>query len=51
MMMKRIGAARWLLTAGALGIVPAAFGQSSVTLYGMVDDAITYVNNQSGHSN
>lgn len=28
-----------------------AFAQSSVTLYGVVDDAIAYVNNQKGHSN
>ncbi|WP_233810169.1 porin [Paraburkholderia sp. HP33-1] len=27
------------------------FAQSSVTLYGAVDDAVTYVNNQKGHSN
>jgi predicted porin len=27
-----------------------AFAQSSVTLYGAVDDAVTYVNNQKGHS-
>jgi predicted porin len=28
-----------------------AFGQSSVTLYGVVDDAFTYVSNQRGQSN
>ena len=28
-----------------------AFAQSSVTLYGAVDDAVAYVNNQKGHSN
>ncbi|RDU95917.1 porin [Trinickia dinghuensis] len=28
-----------------------AFAQSSVTLYGAVDDAVTYVSNQKGHSN
>ncbi|WP_431311383.1 porin [Paraburkholderia aromaticivorans] len=32
--------------------VPAtAFAQSSVTLYGVVDEAIAFVNNQNGHSN
>jgi predicted porin len=39
---------------GAMVAVTAAspvFAQSSVTLYGVVDDAITYVNNQLGHSN
>ncbi|WP_168787437.1 porin [Paraburkholderia aromaticivorans] len=39
---------------GAMLAVSAAlpvFAQSSVTLYGVVDDAITYVNNQLGHSN
>lgn len=28
-----------------------ASAQSSVTLYGVVDDALTYLNNQNGHSN
>ncbi len=28
-----------------------ASAQSSITLYGVVDDALTYVNNQKGHSN
>ena len=50
-MKRRIGAARWLLAAGACGVATSAFAQSSVTLYGMVDDAVTYVNNQSGHAN
>src|SRR5690348_11278817 len=44
-------------TAIAVGIAAAmlswtpAFAQSSVTLYGAVDDALTYVNNQKGSSN
>lgn len=38
-----------VLSSGAL--VGVAHAQSSVTLYGMVDDAIAYVNNQKGHSN
>lgn len=29
----------------------SAFAQSSVTLYGIVDEGITYVSNQNGHSN
>ncbi|WP_144113223.1 porin [Paraburkholderia sp. BCC1886] len=29
----------------------SALAQSSITLYGAVDDALTYVNNQKGHSN
>ncbi|MGF6573636.1 putative porin [Paraburkholderia sp. GAS333] len=37
------------LSSGAL--IGPAHAQSSVTLYGMVDDAIAYVNNQKGHSN
>ncbi|MFC4706328.1 porin [Paraburkholderia caffeinitolerans] len=32
-------------------VASPAFAQSSVTLYGVVDDAIAYVNNQKGHSN
>jgi predicted porin len=50
-MKRSIGAARWLLAAGAFGAATSALAQTSVTLYGMVDDAITYVNNQGGHSN
>ena len=38
------------VAAAALSWTPA-FAQSSVTLYGAVDDALTYVNNQKGHSN
>jgi predicted porin len=33
-----------------LVLAPAAFAQSSVTLYGAVDEALEYVNNQSGHA-
>ena len=28
----------------------AAYAQSSVTLYGLIDAGITYANNQDGHS-
>lgn len=39
----------------ALGLLaltaPVAYGQSSVTLYGIVDDAFVYANNQNGSSN
>ncbi|WP_116137307.1 porin [Trinickia diaoshuihuensis] len=38
------------VAAAALSWTPA-FAQSSVTLYGAVDDALTYVNNQKGSSN
>ncbi|MGT0196884.1 porin [Burkholderia pyrrocinia] len=39
-----------ILSAASLGTT-AARAQSSVTLYGVVDDSIAYVNNQQGHSN
>jgi predicted porin len=45
---------RIAFAAGAAAVALAsapAFAQSSVTLYGAVDDALTYVNNQKGHSN
>ena len=45
-----LGLGTFLATSAALVVNPA-FAQSSVTLYGAVDDAITYVNNQNGHSN
>ena len=45
-----LGFGTFLATSAALVASPA-FAQSSVTLYGAVDDAITYVNNQNGHSN
>jgi len=37
-------------TAAALAAGPV-LAQSSVTLYGVADNALTYVNNQNGHSN
>ncbi|TKC92639.1 porin [Trinickia terrae] len=40
-----------LFAAGAALATVPAWAQSSVTLYGVVDDAITYVNNQKGSSN
>ena len=45
-----LGLGTFLATSAALVAHPA-LAQSSVTLYGAVDDAITYVNNQNGHSN
>src|ERR1700737_875083 len=33
------------------GLSEAAQAQSSVTLYGVADDGITYTNNQGGHAN
>lgn len=39
-----------ILSAASLGTI-AAHAQSSVTLYGVVDDSLAYVNNQQGHSN
>ncbi|GAB6851073.1 porin [Paraburkholderia kururiensis] len=40
-----------LLGAGFALAAGPALAQSSVTLYGVADDAITYVSNQKGHSN
>lgn len=40
-----------LLIAGASLGAMSAHAQSSVTLYGVVDDAIAYTSNQKGHSN
>jgi predicted porin len=40
-----------LFTASATLLASPAFAQSSVTLYGMVDDAFVYANNQKGSSN
>lgn len=40
-----------LLAAGAMAGAADACAQSTVTLYGAVDNAIAYVNNQKGHSN
>ncbi|HEV3429863.1 MAG TPA: porin [Paraburkholderia sp.] len=39
-----------LIAVAAAAALPA-HAQSSITLYGVADDAITYVNNQKGHSN
>jgi predicted porin len=35
---------------GVLGVSGGAYAQSSVTLYGIIDDGLTYSNNQGGHS-
>lgn len=40
-----------LLAAGTITATTDAVAQSSVTLYGAVDDALVYANNQKGHSN
>ncbi|WP_118180310.1 porin [Paraburkholderia phosphatilytica] len=40
-----------VFTAGVAAIAGPAFAQSSVTLYGAVDDAFVYASNQKGHSN
>ena len=47
---KHINLSRMAVACAALACAPA-FAQSSVTLYGAVDDAVTYVNNQKGSSN
>lgn len=47
---SRSALVKTLLAAAAAAALPA-HAQSSVTLYGVVDDAFTYVNNQNGHSN
>jgi predicted porin len=49
--MKRSAKMRAALLAVALCEVASVQAQSNVTLYGVVDDAISYVNNQNGHSN
>ncbi|WP_414719294.1 porin [Trinickia sp.] len=46
----RVPISRMAAAVAALACTPA-FAQSSVTLYGSVDDAVTYVNNQKGSSN
>jgi predicted porin len=43
-------AAAVMACAGA-ATTPHAFAQSSVTLYGIVDEGLTYTTNQNGHSN
>ena len=47
-MSKKIGI---LIALAAAGLSEAAQAQSSVTLYGVADDGITYTNNQGGHAN
>ncbi|CAG4894126.1 porin [Paraburkholderia gardini] len=49
--MTKHGKIKALLIAGAALGAGAANAQSSVTLYGAVDDAFVYANNQKGHSN
>ncbi|WP_321794672.1 porin [Caballeronia sp. J97] len=39
------------ILAAVLGLPSFAFAQSSTTLYGIVDEGITYSNNQAGHAN
>lgn len=41
----------WCLPLAGAAISTGASAQSSVTLYGVVDNALTYVSNQKGHSN
>ncbi len=49
--MTKHGKIKAFLIAGAALGAGAANAQSSVTLYGAVDDAFVYANNQKGHSN
>jgi predicted porin len=50
--MKKKYASGTAIVALCAAIAPAsALAQSSVTLYGVVDEAIAFVNNQNGHSN
>lgn len=42
---------RCLLIGGAFMVTAPAFAQSSVTLYGTIDNAFAYASNQGGHSN
>lgn len=50
MKMKYVSGFAVLALSAAFAPVPA-LAQSSVTLYGVVDEAIAFVNNQNGHSN
>ncbi|WP_186208635.1 porin [Burkholderia gladioli] len=50
-MSTRIPRGRALLATAATLAAGPALAQSSVTLYGVADNALTYVNNQNGHSN
>ena len=49
--MNRHATLRAFLLAAAVCEMASVQAQSSVTLYGVVDDAISYVNNQNGSSN
>ena len=49
--MNRYAKTRAFLLVAALCDVASVQAQSNVTLYGTVDDAISYVNNQNGSSN
>ncbi len=50
--MKRTSTRLRAVVASAAALVAhSAFAQSSVTLYGAIDDAFTYASNQNGHSN
>ena len=51
MKQSRITLTKLAFTASATLLASPAFAQSSVTLYGAVDDAIVYANNQKGASN
>lgn len=46
-----LGASASALLAVAAVASPSAHAQSSLTFYGVADDAISYVNNQHGHAN
>ncbi|MGN4075134.1 porin, partial [Burkholderia gladioli] len=50
-MSTRIPRGRALLATAATLAAGPVLAQSSVTLYGVADNALTYVNNQNGHSN
>lgn len=49
--MKRAIKALWFVVGMAVLSANSAVAQSSVTLYGAVDDAVVYANNQKGQSN
>ncbi|WP_310629976.1 porin [Paraburkholderia sp.] len=46
-----VNALRVIAAAAAAMAAPGAQAQSSLTFYGVADDAISYVNNQNGHAN